>query len=71
MDNLLVDVEKLLEAALIGDTDALREALAAGADVNAVDVFGWTSLMYAARFGHEACVKLLLAAGADVNAVDE
>ena len=71
MDNLLVDVEKLLEVSLKGDTDALRETLAAGADVNAVDVFGWTSLMYAARFGHEACVKLLLAAGADVNAVDE
>ena len=37
MDNLLVDVEKLLEVSLKGDTDALREILAAGADVNAVD----------------------------------
>ncbi|MBE6415578.1 MAG: ankyrin repeat domain-containing protein [Akkermansiaceae bacterium] len=54
-----------------GDTDAPRETLAAGADANAADEFGWTSLMRAAMQGQADCVKLLLVAGADVNAVDE
>lgn len=54
MANLLVDVEKLLEAALNrGDIDALREALAAGADVNAVDKDGRSALVHADSEGHQ------------------
>jgi len=44
-----------------------REALAAGADVNAKDVEGVTPLMYAETPGQ---TRLLIAAGADVNAKD-
>lgn len=56
MANLLVDVEKLLEAALNrGDIDALREALAAGADVNTVDKDGRSALMHADSEGHQDC----------------
>ncbi len=43
----------------------------AGADLDAVDVFGHTALHEAASNGLTECVKILLAAGANVNAADE
>ncbi|MDA7520608.1 ankyrin repeat domain-containing protein, partial [bacterium] len=58
----------ILGAAGGGDIEAVKEFLAAGADVNAKDWMGWTPLHEAADGGHKAIVELLIAEGADVNA---
>lgn len=51
-----------------GEQSRAEELVAAGADVNARDRFGYSALMYAAGVGHVGVVELLLAAGADANA---
>ena len=62
----------LIQAARNGDVNGVNNALAAGADVNAVDDDeGDTPLHFASDNGHEAVVGALLAAEADVNAVNE
>lgn len=48
--------------------DIVAMLLQHGADPNAVDVDGWTPLMFA---GSLECVDLLLAAGADIHASDD
>ena len=60
----------LLSAVEEGDVEALKSALAAGADVNAADCDDITSLIHAAKTGNEEILKLLIEAGADVNAAD-
>ena len=45
--------------------------LDAGADVNAVDQYGKTALMWGAMLGNPENVKVLLDAGTDVNARDK
>jgi ankyrin repeat protein len=55
------------EAALLGDDDAIRAAVASGADVNTVDASGYTVLHLAASNGRLSTVGLLIEAGADVN----
>ena len=47
----------LIESICKGDEAMLHAALSAGANVNAVDECGESSLMHAARRGHVACVK--------------
>jgi ankyrin repeat protein len=49
--------------------EVVRVLLAAGADVNAVDRFGYTPLLYAATidFGDAETAKALLQAGANPN----
>ena len=54
-------------AAMAGDIDGLKAALAAGADANARDKRGWTALMYAANKGYILLVPPLLKAGSDLN----
>ena len=61
---------ELHEAVEEGDIEAVKKALAAGADVNAKDE-GWTSLAHAAANGHKEIAELLIAEGADVNAKEE
>ncbi|MFA5135565.1 MAG: ankyrin repeat domain-containing protein [Patescibacteria group bacterium] len=64
--------KNLIAAAHWDDLAGVKEALAAGADVNAKDKCGKTALIEASsRWGHTEIVKALLAAGADVNAKDE
>ena len=59
---------RIISAARDGDKELLALLIAAGADVNAADKYGWTPLLSAAKDGHSECVKLLLAApGIDVN----
>ena len=55
-------------AARGGDIEAVKEFLAAGADVNAKTESEWTPLLYAAFKGHKEIAELLIAEGADVNA---
>ena len=56
------------KAAFEGDIEAVKQHLAAGADVNAKDEDGYTPLNFAAQQGHKEVVELLIAKGADVNA---
>ena len=55
------------DAAREGNIEAVKQHLAAGADVNAKDE-GWTPLHLAAQMGHKEIAELLIAKGADVNA---
>ncbi|MGD6744168.1 ankyrin repeat domain-containing protein [Streptomyces sp. BH106] len=61
----------LLAAAAHGDVDAVRAALAAGADVEARDAHRRTPLLLASLNDHVAAAEALVAAGADPNAQDE
>ncbi|HVG29331.1 MAG TPA: ankyrin repeat domain-containing protein [Pyrinomonadaceae bacterium] len=62
------DPRDFVRAAAAGETDALAEAIAAGADVNAAVDYGETALIAAAAGGHADAVRLLLRSGADVDA---
>ncbi|MDO8989626.1 MAG: ankyrin repeat domain-containing protein [Sideroxyarcus sp.] len=62
---------KLIDAVRTGDSAAVRQLLAAGANANARDGEGATLLMLAAYKGDLDMVKTLIAGGADVNACDE
>ena len=53
------------------DEGNIRLLLAAGANPNTVDRYGWTPLHAAVFRGHEEIIQLLLAAGADPNAGDQ
>ena len=59
---------ELIEAIEKGDIEAVKQHLAAGADVNAKDEAGWTLLH---EVGTKEVAELLIAAGADVNARDK
>ncbi len=60
-------------AVVAHQTKAVKALIAAGADVNAVDHFGYTPLMYAATidYGDSSTVTELLKAGADPNLRDK
>jgi ankyrin repeat protein len=51
-----------------GDSDAVREWIAVGTDVNAVDRDGYAALHYAAYFDRRPIARMLLDAGAEANA---
>ena len=76
----LTDNEKaLIQAAVEGDAERIRQLLSAGVDVNVRNAetypigYEWniTSLMCAANKGHLEVCRILLAAGADVSAGSE
>ena len=58
----------LLDAAEKGNIEAVKQAIADGADVNAKDKKGATPLHLAAIEGHKEIAELLIAKGADVKA---
>jgi ankyrin repeat protein len=60
----------MMRAALIGHTSAIRKFLDLGAEINAVDNTGRTTLIEAVFGGHLDTVQELLNQGADVNAQD-
>ena len=55
------------KAAVDGNIEAVKQHIAAGTDVNAKGVNGWTPLRFAAN---KKVAELLLANGADVNTKD-
>jgi len=60
--------ERMLKAAMEGNTTAVVEFLAKGADVNAKGTYsGWTPLILASKKGEIELVNYLLSYGADVN----
>lgn len=61
----------LIEAVDLGNREYVKQLLANGYPVNAVDANGQTALMKAALRGNEGIVKALVDAGADVNFQDK
>ena len=59
----------LHDAALTGDVESVREALARGEDVNGVSADGETALHVACTYAHDECVAALLAAGDESDAL--
>jgi hypothetical protein len=59
-------MSKLVEAVQRCDVDAMKEAIASGADLNEMDD-GMTPLLWAILGGHFDAIKLLLESGADPN----
>ena len=57
----------LIEAAATGNVEAIKKAIANGADVNVKAIGGGTLLFIAAHEGHREVAELLIAEGADVN----
>jgi len=53
-----------------GHLDALRVLISFGADVNATDEQGWTSLMWTAHFDEGDAAQVLIDAGADLQMSD-
>ncbi len=63
--------DRLLDAAGAGDLDGVRQALADGADPNAVDDSEATAIQRAAAGGHLDVVRALVAQGVDIDAQDQ
>jgi len=63
------ELNVLIAAAKKGDIEAVKQHLAAGADVNA-KTWDWTTPLHnAAIYGHKEVAELLIANGASVNAI--
>lgn len=53
-----------------GHRDTVKLLLEVGADINAVDIDGWTPLMFAVRDGTLDIVRLLIQSGANTDITD-
>ena len=62
--------DALLHAAFDENIEAAKQAIAAGADVNAKREGGWTLLHDLAHQGKKEIIELLITEGVDVNAKD-
>ena len=61
----------LIEATATGNVDAIKKAIADGADVNMKAVGGGTIFFIAAHEGHREVAELLIAEGAGVNGTND
>lgn len=66
-DKKVVDVPTFLDAALNGELETVRQAIAAGLDVDSSDDQGRTALLFACFNGHTTVAKLLLEKGAELK----
>ena len=64
------DNDLIMQSALNGKIDIVKDALNNGFNVNSTDVNKRTTLMLAAYNGHREIVELLIDKGADVNLTD-
>lgn len=64
------DADAMLNAAAVGDADAVARYLGIGTPVESRDADGRTALLLATRGNHVETARILIAAGADVNAKD-
>eukprot|EP01024_Parvocaulis_polyphysoides_P018363 TRINITY_DN1813_c0_g1_i1.p1 TRINITY_DN1813_c0_g1~~TRINITY_DN1813_c0_g1_i1.p1 ORF type:complete len:335 (-),score=60.08 TRINITY_DN1813_c0_g1_i1:306-1196(-) len=64
------EVNNLIDAAKLGDMEALEDFLAVGKDVNCTDEEGRTPLHYAVAYNKAECVAFLVGAGASLEAVE-
>ncbi len=73
MDSHLISIQnqKLINAAEIGDIDAAKSSVLAGAQINILDIVERTPLMLATDYGHFLLVKVLYEWGADLNYTNE
>ena len=55
-------------AAFSGNIETVKQHIAAGTDVNAMNKYGWTPLYESVTGGHKDIADLLISKGADVNA---
>ncbi len=62
---------QILEAASVGDSESMKDALYNGADVDSRDRLGNTALILASDGGYIECVRILIAYKASVNAVNK
>ena len=60
--------KSLIDAAGSGNIEAVKQAIADGANVEVKNVFSITPLHFASAKGHKEIVELLIAEGSDVNA---
>jgi ankyrin repeat protein len=65
------DVERFIDAAMMGEVENVRRAIAQGINVNLIGSNAQTALMYAANYGHMSILHLLLDAGADPNILSD
>jgi len=65
------DISINLAAGLLGNIEAVKQHLAAGADVNAKHDTGMKPLHDAAMYGRKEILELLISEGADVNAKND
>ena len=63
--------DDIYAAAYYGNTATVKQHIAAGADINAKNVGGFTPLHGAVGEGHKEIAQLLIAEGADVNVKDK
>ena len=61
----------ILEAAYMGNIEAVRKHIKSGTDLNVKDQFGSTPLLIAVTFGKTEVAKELIKAGADLNIANQ
>jgi ankyrin repeat protein len=65
------DIEQFIENVIVGDLNAVRQAIDSGIDINAIGSKGQSALMFAAYYGRDRIIELLLDAGANLDLISD
>ncbi|MBD2731102.1 ankyrin repeat domain-containing protein [Nostoc sp. FACHB-892] len=65
------NIENFIDAAMMGQLEAVQAAIKNGIDINAIGSNGQTALMYAASYGHISVIKVLIKAGANLDILSD